>query len=167
MLKEFKRSIKEINEIAKDTNKNKPIVGEVYVDVFPDEEQYMRIEDLKTEYNFVDGNLNIINSDRYTNEDVKKYGQEKVLEWIKDDEKHYKKFINGDLWMNGLQTIAKIYLPNNMNGYTIQYIRSHSTCGIASDSIEEGIQGIKDDQLYELEKYLKMLGCVINRPITK
>lgn len=157
MKKLNERSFKEVMEIAEKTNFKQAIL--VKVSNHREIENDLNIDYLKTDYHFnSDNKLIIDNSMRYTKKDIKEEGQEKVLEWIKNDKTRLNKFNTGKLYQIGIRSKAVIAIPSKSGkSYKRTTITSAGLWGIDSDSKEEYKKEIEQEQLNDLEEELKML----------
>lgn len=148
----FERSFDEIKEIARKTSK--PVLAAVYgereIDEYPD------LTWLKT-VQAEDGS--IISSCRYSNEDIKKYGLEKVQRWIDEDHERLESY-GYAWWMIGIRAVAEINIPiNNSNGecFVIQEIVTPGVWGIESDSEEAYFKEIFSEEVAFLRDMLEKL----------
>lgn len=159
----FERSTEEINKIAKETESSRPILSRLKTKTIPDEQQWQIIEErYDNKYHFnKEGNLIIDNSIKYNNKTIKYYGQEKVLEWLKQDEKRLKKFQRGHIWLNGVIAEAIIHIPSPHGNYTSQTIKSGGLYGIESDTSTEYIKEVEKEELQEVKSILKKLNVVL------
>jgi len=102
----------------------------------------------------------IINSCRYTNDDVKEYGWKKVKEWI--DQDHHRLETYGDLWVCvGVEAIAylSVLLKSGPKGFAIcQTIKSGGVWGIENDSGTEYLREEGENELAQLRNILTALG---------
>lgn len=157
MKKLNERSFKEVMKIAEKNNFEKAVLVEVEIEQEIDD--ILHLDYLKTDYHFnFNQELIIDNSMRYTQKDVEEEGQNKVLEWIENDEKRLNQFNKGEVWQVGIRAKAVIAIPSKVNkSYKRTIIKSAGLWGIDSDSSESHIQEIEEEQLRELENELKML----------
>ncbi len=158
--KVFKRPFDEIKSIARETGK--PVLAGVYeerkIDEYPD------LDWLKT-VQAEDGT--IISSYRYSNEDIKKYGVEKVQQWIDEDYERLESY--GDKWwMEGVRAAAEIYIPAG-DSFIIQLIQTPGVWGIESDSEEVYFKEVFSDEVTVLRGMLEKLNVagldVLEKPL--
>lgn len=160
----FERSFDEIKEIARKTGK--PVLAAVYEEREIDE--YPNLNWLKT-VQAEDGT--IISSCRYTDEDIKKYGLEKVQRWIDEDHERLESY-GYAWWMIGIRAVAEINIPINNNSgecFVIQEIVTPGVWGIESDSEEAYFKEIFSEEVAFLHDMLEKLNVagleVLDQPL--
>jgi hypothetical protein len=134
-------------------DKTKPIIESVVVKQLPEESPDLSYLETKMEGN------KIIDSVRYTNDDIKKYGLAKVKKWIEKDTQRLNDY--GRTWEEVIiRAEATILIPQKTipASYLIQKITSGGLGGIESDSGKKELERYKEEQLEELEEVLETLG---------
>ena len=109
-------------------------------------------------------------SEESKSEVIKKYGSiwNACVEYAKQDKERLDAFHRGEWKMLCIMASAKIQIPTG-NGLISQIIQSGTMCGIESDSSEEHVLGLEDEEIEEVKGYLKILNvegidnCQINR----
>lgn len=104
----------------------------------------------------LDGDGNIVESVRYSQEDMEQYGKEQVLGWIQEDCQGLKEL--GETWhMIGIYAEAAVVVCG-----TIQTIRTPWLWGIESDSEKEHKAGVALEELDSLRGILDALGVELS-----
>jgi len=143
----FERSYVEIRELA---DGRQAVVGSIYKLIEEDD-----CPDLSWLETIQDQDGNIISSCRYSNDDFKKYGKEKVQEWIDQDRERLESYGVG-WYMVGVRAAAEIYIPFG-DFFVVQTIESPGLWGIESDSGEDYFKETFKSELKILEEMLRKL----------
>jgi len=114
-------------------------------------------------------NLRIIDSCRYTQQDVNKYGSKKVLSWIRDDE-HMMRTYGETWWYVGISAEAVVALPHkdSSSGCYVVTIQSDGVWGVDSDP--QHIKQIENELLEDIKQALRLFEFTedeINEAISK
>lgn len=77
----------------------------------------------------------------------------------KQDYERIMQFENGNVEMLGIKATAELRTSDNGRDWLINHISSGGLWGIESDSGEEYLRGVEDDQIAELRGVLNQLGA--------
>ncbi len=113
---------------------------------------------LRTETQTFGGELRIVDSMRYSDEDVAQYGPEQVQAWIAEDHRRYTDFQNGEWWFLDAQAFAIIGV--DLAGERVGRIRSSSMIvgGIESDADRAYLDELTDALITEVREELAARG---------
>lgn len=148
--------ISEYKALSREFNDDRPILVSVELieqdDLFPDN-SYLETE-------FDEQAQTITNSCRYTNEDVAKYGWEKVKTWIDADRARLNTF--GVNWTKvGIMAKAVVVIPTSKGLHFFRdTIESMGCWGIDSDH-EDRMREIGSEELLDLRYELNKLNVVV------
>jgi hypothetical protein len=104
-----------------------------------------------------DGDLHIINSDRYSQCDIDVYGQEKVLGWIREDHDRHRN--HGISW-HMIVVATSIYIDG-------EFIHDIYLGGVESDCDEDHMNAIINKNILELKLHLYRLSEKIDGALVK
>lgn len=149
---------KEIQRLA-DVNKRKAILTKIEIKHIL--EDISSSNYLLTELDYA--NKKVVKSDRYSNEDVKRFGWETVKRWVREDIERYEDYEIG--WYSvGIVAEATILIPFqvfDVHGvrwnFKVEKITTGGMWGIDSDSDESYIKEEEQNQIAELGNYLRIL----------
>jgi len=132
-------------------NEDRILEVDVVVEVDNDADYQDIADTLTTAYD--EDEHTILDSMRYTDEDVAKYGWDEVYRWIRSDHQRLEQFEAGVLHMVGIRARAKIYVNGAV---TMRY--SPGLWEIESDSDEDYMQEVGEEELKQLEPDLELEG---------
>lgn len=156
--KTIKRTFEQVAEIIEKTNGKQAVLKELKTEIEPDEYQWDNLDYLQHEYHLdYNDNLIIDESAKFTQADVEKYGKEQVLEWISRDAERLNRYHKGYIWDNGVRAVAVIAVPLGKGTQKSTRIKSAGLYGVPSDSGDSYIDGVEQEELYELVKELEIL----------
>lgn len=135
----------------KTAEKTKITIDKVWVTVESDYNYYL--DYLITE---LDYEGNIVKSDQYSNDDIKKYGKKLIMGYIEDDKKRLKAFENNEWGFVGV--VAHATVRFELDGWRLQTFDSEGIWGIESDSGEDFIIENIEGQLSNLKRHLEVFG---------
>ena len=109
---------------------------------------------LRTQTDIVDGELRIVDSMRYSDEDIAQYGAVQVQTWIAEDHRRYRRFVEGYWWFVDAQAVAVIGV--HLDGERIGRVRCSSMIvgGIESDADRAYLDELTDILITEVREEL-------------
>lgn len=154
---------KEINKVTDMNNGKKAVLTKI--DIKHLEDEYSHQDYLLTELDY--DRKAIRKSDRYSNEDIEKYGWDKIVEYVNEDLERYETY-GIDWYTLGIVAEATIMIPFKVKtskdgkmceawNYKIQKISSGGIWGIGSDSDDSYIHNEECVQVEDLKSYLEVL----------
>ena len=102
--------------------------------------------------------LRIINSMRYTDEDVRQFGAAQVRAWIDDDHRCYDAFQRGEWWFLDACAVATIAVFVGREKVGSFEVMSSCLGGIESDAPRSHLDEITDEMVGELREQLRGWG---------
>jgi len=151
----FRRTFGELRKATQRCEHQQAILQEVAIEHLLDEEpDTSYLEHVQTE----DGR--IVNSSRYDEFDVKKYGRETVQRWIDADRRRLDAFRDGEWYMIGIRAVATICVPCSLRPYLLFTFRidTGGCWNIECDCEHEYKNEIAEGELMNLEHILRVLG---------
>lgn len=160
----FARSFDQVKTLSKEYKYERGVLGEIWI-LYPIDED-PDLSYLETKYD--EDAQYIIESARYTNDDVKEFGWEKVKEWIDQDHQRLDDYNRGYWRCHGVKAEALVYIPvqtvftqNKTEVHFVRhYVRTPGLWGIESDSEDAYKREVAEDELYILMDMLKTMGIV-------
>jgi hypothetical protein len=102
--------------------------------------------------------LRIINSMRYSDEDVRQFGAAQVRAWIDDDHRCYDAFQRGEWWFLDACAVATIAVFVGREKVGSFEVMSSCLGGIESDAPRSHLDEITDEMVGELREQLRGWG---------
>lgn len=162
------KNFNEVSKLATEGQGKKAILTKIEVEHILDE--YCDLNYLLTELDYI--NQRVVKSDRYSNDDIKEYGWDKIVEWVEGDIERYEE--HGIDWYSiGIVAKAIIMIPFEIISYKnglpckvwnfkLQEISSGGIWGIESDSDDCYVEDEGKGQIDELFKYLEILNVDVS-----
>lgn len=104
------------------------------------------------------GDGHILESMRYSESDIAKYGLPQVQAWIDDDHRRLQAFENGDWWFVHLEAVAVVSVM--LGDCELGYIEASHSCvgGVESDSPQCHFDELTQDLVADIKAELADLG---------
>jgi hypothetical protein len=113
---------------------------------------------LRTRTDTAEGRLRILESMRYTDADVRKYGEAQLRTWIGDDHRRYEEFQRGNWWFVDAQVVAIIGVQLGEGRFGQVRFGSTLIGGIESDATRGYLDEMTDILVTEVKGELAARG---------